>query len=191
MKRTVVLCEEEREPLVDDVILCINTKVVAGGIVTLKELLSWHSVNKLLYKKWLDRGYLVELIEKAGKRSLELFQKERHGFYLENDRTLFLYKHIFPMVDRIFSEIINEINLKDLIKTNEYVYKSKNNLTVSQLVPVALHPVREKLISLLYRFMKYRHGWIVETKSMRQSLMDLGGIAEPNLLVSVKPVKTE
>lgn len=187
MKR-VLPFDEEKEPLVDDLILYINTKVAQSDVVIMGELLAWHSINKLLYRKWLDRDYLSKLMKETGKRSLEIFQKERHGFYLENYKTLSLYSHVFTMVGRVFSDIINQIRIEEQTITKEYWYKSPNDLTINQLVPVALHPVKERLIILLSSYMKDRYGWIVETQSRRQPIISFGETLEVSLLVTVRPI---
>lgn len=191
---------EEKEPvaLIDDIILNINLHVVESGAITMRDLLHWHTINKTLYALWSRRDYFVELLMKAGEKSLQLFEKEKHGYYLENDRRLFLFSQIFPMVDLLHSEIIDHIKIDKLNKTGEYLYKSVRGpdgkfLNIGRLVPAALAGCQSEVLKILSDYMYCKSGWIIETQQIAESLflqdfMD-GTYAEKSPIIYLRPVK--
>lgn len=181
--------------LVSDVVLNINEHIVSMGVVEMIDLLQWHSVNKTLSRLWSDRDYLIQLITKAGEKSLELFEKEKHGFYLDNDRRLFLYRQIFPMVDLLFSEIINHIKVDKLNKTDEYLYRSVRDndgkvLSLDRLIPVALYRCQADVLKILSEYMQCKCGWevVIEQDTDQRYLSDFMNGASQSPHVYLRPV---
>ena len=196
---------------IDCLILVYKFFIEDGNIVEPQRLLLLHSINQELYKRtWCDREYLQQLFWKASQKSQQLFEKERHGKYLQN----YLFTHnmskAMPMITMIWDRIGPHLKITDTTRyepRRDYynpgiplflsdlfeINGDNNDANYKQYCEDMGMPIpspsygripdhNRNILYFIFRYMKIRHGWEVgfDTNIPR---IDQGSISYDNVIV--------
>jgi hypothetical protein len=185
MKRgAVVLTDNKQEQhagvsLPDETILHINSFVVCVGIHMPMNLLSWHSSCKMLHHMWNNMPYLAGMFEQARDKSLELFNKSKHGDYVVIYRNLSIIASMIPLINRVVERVIQPIDIRTISDITPRGFGYNEPLSYNSLFNGVCN--KEEVLKLLDRYICLRYGWRVF--STMKSLI----AANREMIIAVKP----
>jgi len=111
--------EIEENPSEDSTRIVLEILLEESFLVYPSDLLAIHKLNRFFQTKWNDSTYMQKLFRNVTKKTLELFDKTKHGAYLSNFFKVTSLSKVLGMVNMIWDQIIKPLDIS-IITGNEY-----------------------------------------------------------------------
>lgn len=133
------------------------------------DLLAIHKLDRFFLAKWNDSAYLEKLFRNVTKKTLELFDKTKHGAYLSNYFKVTSLCKVLGMVNMIWDQIIKPLDVSRVMRHEyheNYASGGKEVLDMAKLLgrgtrggPITQED-RHRLLKVAH-ILREKHGWIL------------------------------